>query len=317
MARPSRYIHDALLGYVHRPRHCEPGLTIDSDGLRSTGQRLVDMPSQPILAVGDSFTFGEGVRDLEAWPAQLQRLSGRPVLNGGVSGYGFDQIVLRAEQLAAQHRPSLIVVGFIAEDIQRIEMRRLWRHDKPWFALEGDALVPKGLPVSPRARQSALARALRSLGAARPLELLLRRLGPRLQDRFGYHVRVQAAGTGEAIACRLTERLAALQRTASAPVLLVAQYDARAWDHPAIAREQRDMTGRLLDCGARNGLGVIDSYAVLAGAPKPRRLYRSWHMNEAGHLVIARLVAAAPLVTLGPGSEPPSDSPTPRGCARA
>jgi len=280
---------------VHRPGHCEPGLTIDRDGLRSTGQRLVDTPPQPIVAVGDSFTFGEGVGDLEAWPAQLQRLCGRPVLNGGVSGYGFDQIVLRAEQLAAQHRPSLIVVGFIAEDIQRTEMRRLWRHDKPWFALEGDKLVPKGLPVSPRARQSGFARSLRSLGSSRPLELFLRRLGPRLQDWFGYHVRVQAAGTGEAIACRLTERLAALQLTAGAPVLLVAQYDARVWDHPAIASEHRYMTRRLLDCGARNGLGVIDSYSALAAAPKPRRLYHSWHMNEAGHLAIARLVAAAPL----------------------
>jgi hypothetical protein len=40
--------------------------------------------------MGGSFTFGEDVSDLEAWSAQLQRLTGRRVLNGGVSGYGFD-----------------------------------------------------------------------------------------------------------------------------------------------------------------------------------------------------------------------------------
>ena len=62
---------------------------------------------------------------------QLQQLTGRRVLNGGVSGYGFDQTVLRAEQLAARYKPSAIVVSFIADDIQRTEMRRLWSADKP------------------------------------------------------------------------------------------------------------------------------------------------------------------------------------------
>lgn len=55
----------------------------------------------PILAVGDSFTSGENVGDLDSWPAQLQRLTGHTVLNGGVSGYGLDQIVLRTERLTA------------------------------------------------------------------------------------------------------------------------------------------------------------------------------------------------------------------------
>ena len=43
------------------------------------------------MAVGDSFTFGDEVNDGQTWPAQLQQLTGRRVINGGVSGYGFDQ----------------------------------------------------------------------------------------------------------------------------------------------------------------------------------------------------------------------------------
>ena len=66
----------------------------------ATGEQA--SPGAPILAVGDSFTFGDEVNDGQTWPAQLQLLTGRRVLNGGVSGYGFDQIVLRAEQLAAK-----------------------------------------------------------------------------------------------------------------------------------------------------------------------------------------------------------------------
>ena len=50
--------------------------------------------------------------------AQLQRLSSRRVLNSVFSGYSFDQIVLRAEQLADQHTPSMVIVGFIADDIR-------------------------------------------------------------------------------------------------------------------------------------------------------------------------------------------------------
>ena len=91
--------------------------------MRFTGERPISSDGS-ILAVGDSYTYGDEVLDEETWPAQLQRLTGRPVLNGGVTGYGFDQIVLRAEQLAAIHRPSIIIVSFIAHDILRTETRR-------------------------------------------------------------------------------------------------------------------------------------------------------------------------------------------------
>ena len=104
-----RYVHDDRLGYVPRAGYAAPGLTIDSDGLRPTGEQTGPRQGAPILAVGDSFTFGDEVNDGQTWPAQLQHLTGRRVLNGGVSGYGFDQTVLRAEQLAppdTSRRPS-------------------------------------------------------------------------------------------------------------------------------------------------------------------------------------------------------------------
>ena len=68
------------------------------------------------------------------------------MLNGGVSGYGFDQTVLRAEQLAPSYKPSAIVVSFIADDIRRTEMRRLWSADKPWFELDKDQLACAACP---------------------------------------------------------------------------------------------------------------------------------------------------------------------------
>jgi lysophospholipase L1-like esterase len=285
MKRPSRYVHDDWLGYVPRPNHVEPGLTIGSAGLRMTGTATAKVPDQsPILAVGDSFTFGEEVTDTETWPSALQDRTGLSVLNGGVSGYGFDQIVLRAEKLAKIHNPGIIVVSFIADNIERTEMRRLWWRNKPWFAMDGGELKIRAVPVP---RSPAIPRSVRRA------ELLLRKLGPAAQHWLGYHVRVHPRGTGMLIAMGLIERLALLRRTAGARIVLVAAYDAQAWSNPVAADRQRAMTGKLVDCAARCGIEVLDSFSLFASAPRPERLYKTAHMNERGNRMIASLVGAA------------------------
>ena len=190
-------------------------------------------PIRPILAVGDSFTYGEGVADLDAWPAQLQRLTGRTVLNGGVSGYGLDQIVLRTERLTALHGLALVIVGMIANDVQRTEMRRMWWHDKPWFALQGGKLVLRGIPVPERTKPPTEVR--------RRMERLLVELPPALQHFTGYSIRVHRAGTGAHISRALIERLANLQTVNRVKLVLVAQYDADAWSGRRRAQEQRNV----------------------------------------------------------------------------
>jgi lysophospholipase L1-like esterase len=284
MADKLIHVRDDLLGWVPRAGHCEPDVTIDGDGLRATGAPAALSSSAPILAAGDSFTYGEGVFDAEAWPAQLQRLTGRRVLNGGVSGYGLDQIVLRAEQLTAVHWPSVVIVSFIADDIRRTEMSRLWGYDKPWFAIDDGQRMPKGVPIRHRSRP---------LLPPRLVERFLIALTPSLQSLVGYHVRVHPPGAGLAIACRLIERLAALQAKSGASIIVLAQYDSNIFVDRAIANEQRSLTQTLLDCAKRNGLAALDSFPRLAAEPEPRALYQSLHMNARGNLLIARLVAAA------------------------
>ena len=294
----NRYVHDDRLGYLPRAGYAAPGITIEASGLRRTGAPPAGSPA-PILAVGDSFTFGDEVSDGETWPSQLQHLIDRPVLNAGVSGYGFDQIVLRAEALVPFYRPEAVVVAFIADDIRRTEMRRLWSADKPYFDLDGSSATLRNVPVPPRADpQTTLTFWQRTLGYSLLFDFVLRRLDL-LHDWFGDHVRVHPAGTGERIACALTQRLADLQKTNGTPVLMVAEYDPVVWDNPAFATEQRRLTTGLLACARKNGLATLDSYEAMAATPNPRQLYVLWHMNEAGNALIAQAIRNALAKALG------------------
>ena len=121
-------------------------VTIDADGLRENGRAR---PSgTPILVLGDSFTFGDEVDDADTWPAQLEARLGRPVLNGGVFGYGLDQMVLRGEQLldGAARASDVVILSVLPEDVLRCEFsyRYAW---KPYFAIEGGRLALRNVPV--------------------------------------------------------------------------------------------------------------------------------------------------------------------------
>ncbi len=276
----ARFVHDGRVGYVPR------------GGLRSNGSRPA--PTGPvILAVGDSYTYGEEVGDGETWPAALEQLTGRRVANGGASGYGFDQTVLRAEALANELTPSAIVVSFIADDIQRTEMRRLWGAEKPYFDVSSNELVLRNVPVPPRLDpRSTLSPWQWTLGYSYLFDLVLRRLDL-LHNWFGDHVRVHPPGTGERVACLLTGRLGTLQKASGAKVILLAQYDPVVWQTPRFAAEQRRLTSGILDCARQRGLEVIDSFDALAAHPGgPRSLYVTWHMNAEGNRLIAGLLRA-------------------------
>ncbi len=282
------FIHDDLLGHVPNPGFSGPGFggsfhTIDANGLRFNGERL-DSSEGSILTVGDSFTYGDEVCDEESWPAQLQRLTGRHVLNGGVTGYGFDQIVLRAEQLVAAYNPSVIIVSFIADDILRTEMSRMWWRNKPWFTIEGDQLVLKGVPVPNRARLPPDIR--------RRMDRILVDLSPTLQHLVGYHKRVHRAGFGLEIAQQLVRRLAKMQSDHNVKIVVMAQYPPHTWVYKAFAKDQRRLAQAVLDCATASGLATVDTFRRLSTEPKPQDFYAATHMNVRGNLMIASLLAA-------------------------
>lgn len=95
-----------------------------------------------IVALGDSLTFGYGVRVDEAWPAALERalaadpalpelLGGRrpEVLNMGVAGYGTRDEAAVLEHKALALDPDLVIVGYFLNDPQTEPLQLLVR----WF----------------------------------------------------------------------------------------------------------------------------------------------------------------------------------------
>jgi hypothetical protein len=74
-----------------------------------------------VALIGDSNAFSLEVPFEDSWGYHLQLLLGddTQVLNFGVDGYGIDQMYLRYQRDVRPWKPQVVVVGFIAYDIER------------------------------------------------------------------------------------------------------------------------------------------------------------------------------------------------------
>lgn len=253
-AYPAEY--DEILGYVPRKGFQGVGnawgteVTIDGQGFRSNGN-AVPSNGRPVLAVGDSFTFGDQVNDHETWPARLETMLGRPVLNAGVFGYGMDQIVLRAERIVPIHRPEFVVVGLIDDDIDRCQLSCRYA-EKPYFTIENERLELRNVPV-PATKPSALKKVL---GYSALADEVFQRIAPRWWRLTGSGG-VQEHRDGLAVCRLLLARLARLSQEYQARILLVIQ--ARPHRHDPRLDE-------LVDSANHLGLATLNLQSEMAAA---------------------------------------------------
>ncbi len=116
-------------------------------GLRNNGGHLPETKGAVgILALGDSFTFGDEVSDWETWPAQLEHLTGQPVFNAGTCTYGLDQAYLRYLEIQPLLKLKAIIIEITPDSIERTERTGMMtyffkRHvTKPYFLLDAGRL---------------------------------------------------------------------------------------------------------------------------------------------------------------------------------
>src|SRR5215831_20557063 len=103
-------VRDEVLGAV-------PSTNTRAGGFDSWGFRNGHVSdSSDIVAIGDSHTYGNTARMEHAWPSVLERLSGRPVYNMGLGGYGPNQYFHLLQTKAIKLKPRTIVVGLYMGD---------------------------------------------------------------------------------------------------------------------------------------------------------------------------------------------------------
>ena len=302
---------DPHLGWRLKPNFSIDEFTTLTHGVRRNFDENT-IRTGGILAVGDSFTEGFGVvADDETWPAHLEALAGVPVVNGGVSGYAADQIILRAEMLMPVVKPKTLIVGFTEVDIDRVK----WSDDgapKPHFTLENDALVyhePEVFEANENLQQPVIAVLRTTLGYSALADHLLSRLAydfwyPRAHAGFGgddYDPGV--------IACRLLGRLKKQTDQQNVKLVVFLQYGAYILLDGGQRPEDMAAIGQ---CADKLRIAVVDQLDPLKAITKtdPALVARYYadeggefgHMSSNGNEHAARILLDALKAPLKPSA---------------
>ncbi|MFP4473974.1 MAG: hypothetical protein ACLFOY_00345 [Desulfatibacillaceae bacterium] len=263
-----RYTHGEHGIRVH-PDHAEPGAPV-------------------ILAVGDSFAYGDRVGDPYSWPAILEKKTGADVINAGVFGYALDQAVLRAEELVPVYRPDVLVVSLIPDDVYRCSMaaRNVW---KPYFDVVDGEVVLKNVPVPTTPPIAEKPLWIRVLSRGRLADRLLNRVAP-----VWWHDRNQII-TGNRnlspVIAHLMVRIAELCREHRVRPLVVIQAER------PFPNERDDAARPVLEACRAMGLPLAnllpDVYMAVEDAGGPDRWFTRGHMSPTGNALVADRIAEA------------------------
>ena len=178
-----------------------------------------------VLAVGDSYTFGDQVNDSETWPALLESMSSMKVINGSVFGYGVDQTYLRMLQLVEISTPDLIIFSFIKADIGRCNFSERLSIPKPYFEIGemGQLTLFSDHVKEFSPSQNTLDNTRLILGYSYFMHLYMSHAYPEYW-LHGSFTQKQVHSRGKEVACGIFKRLSSVFRDRNIPIYVLVQY---------------------------------------------------------------------------------------------
>jgi GDSL-like lipase/acylhydrolase family protein len=254
-------------------------------------------PDGAILAVGDSFVFGDQVSDNETWPSILERRLNRRVVNGGVPGYGTVQAVLRAEHLLKAEPYSLVILSILVNvDLSRDRVVSAYPLVyRPVVIREGGRLRQTTVEESHRIISGNFLCAYPWV----PEFFFWSHIAKRFFSPLGYDGRCATvvhpkAATVDEIIEFVLERFAALP-IRKVILLQYPRYAIEGFSEPMrLVGQAIDQAERIREAASRHGVPVIDTYDTLKKEP-PREtyIYSNWwpHHSKRGNEVIGDLIA--------------------------
>ncbi|MGH8120470.1 MAG: arylesterase [Gammaproteobacteria bacterium] len=110
----------------------------------SDGPHLPPLASHDvILAFGDSLTNGTGARAEESYPAVLEQLSGRKVINEGIPGEISEEGLSRLPGLLEEYNPRLVILCHGGNDMLRqMDLHRMEANLRGMIRLAQDQNIP-------------------------------------------------------------------------------------------------------------------------------------------------------------------------------
>jgi hypothetical protein len=273
---------------IHEPEWNWNNVTITiRGGVRVNTNFTPTLANGAILAIGDSFVFGDQVSDGETWPAILEKRLNRRVVNGGVSNYGTAQAVLRAEQLLKAEPYTLVILSILVGG----DGGDLWR-DKlvNGFVFYRPAVIRDGGEVRQTTVEESRKIVLDSFICNHPWIpefFFWSHIARRFFSQLGYDgacwsiLHPKAATVNEIVEF-------AVERLARLPVkkAILIQYPIYSFMNTG---EAASIVSMIREVANQHGVAVVDTYDVLKNKPLDK-IYVPPHYSKEGNEVVADLI---------------------------
>lgn len=152
--RTLAYQFDDSLGWLPRknirmPFRATRDIFIEHNSAGLRDDEFLPDQRRRLLLIGDSNVWGFDVEAHERFSDLLQER--RPewqIINAGISGFGTDQIYLLLKKLLPRYQPEVVFMAVNKNDrTDNMTNYRYGSYYKPYFELQQDQLVLKGVPV--------------------------------------------------------------------------------------------------------------------------------------------------------------------------